>query len=203
MKEKQTEMSETTQHDRAAALALVNEFTADPALVRHMLSVEAAMRAYAVRFGGDPELWGIVGLLHDFDYERWPLLDGTGHPQKGVPILRERGWSEEIIRAVLAHAADLTGVQPESMLEKTLCAVDELTGLVAAVAFVRPSKNIADVQVSSVKKKWKDKGFAAGVHRSDIERDTAALGVPLEEHIGVVLKAMQDNAAELGLDGKQ
>jgi putative nucleotidyltransferase with HDIG domain len=203
MKEKQTEMSETTQHDRAAALALVNEFTTDPALVRHMLSVEVAMRAYAVRFGGDPELWGIVGLLHDFDYERWPLLDGTGHPQKGVLILRERGWSEEIIRAVLAHAADLTGVQPESMLEKTLCAVDELTGLVAAVAFVRPSKNIADVQVSSVKKKWKDKGFAAGVHRADIERDTAALGVPLEEHIGVVLKAMQDNAAELGLDGKQ
>jgi putative nucleotidyltransferase with HDIG domain len=196
-------MSETTQHDRTAAMALVKEFTADPALVRHMLSVEVAMRAYAVRFGGDPELWGIVGLLHDFDYERWPLLDGSGHPKKGAEILRERGWSEEIIRAVLAHAADLTGVQPESMLEKTLCAVDELTGLVAAVAFVRPSKNIADVQVSSVKKKWKDKAFAAGVHRADIERDTAVLGVPLEEHIGVVLKAMQENAAELGLDGKQ
>jgi putative nucleotidyltransferase with HDIG domain len=196
-------MSETTQHDRTAALALVKEYTSDPALVRHMLSVEAAMRAYAVRFGGDPELWGIVGLLHDFDYERWPNLDGSGHPKAGVPILRERGWSEEIIRAVLAHAADLTGVAPESQMEKTLCAVDELTGLVAAVAFVRPSKNIADVKVSSVKKKWKDKAFAAGVHRADIERDTAALGVPLDEHIGVVLQAMQDHAAELGLDGKQ
>ena len=196
-------MSETTQHDRAAALAVVKEYTTDPALIRHMLCVEAAMRAYAVRFGGDPELWGVVGLLHDFDYERWPLLDGTGHPLKGVPILRERGWSEEIIRAILAHAEDLTGVKPESMLEKTLCAVDELTGLVAAVAFVRPSKNIADVQVSSVRKKWKEKAFAAGVHRDEIERATAVLGVPLEEHIGVVLKAMQDNAAELGLDGKQ
>ena len=190
------------QHDRAAALALVKEYTTDPNLIRHMLSVEMAMRAYAARFGGDPEVWGIVGLLHDFDYQRWPLLDGTGHPLIGVPILRERGWSEEIIRAVLAHAPELTGVQPESMLEKALCAVDELTGLVAAVAFVRPSKNIADVKVSSVKKKWKDKAFAAGVHRDEIERTTAVLGVPLDEHIGVVLAAMQANAAELGLDGK-
>jgi putative nucleotidyltransferase with HDIG domain len=196
-------MSETTQHDRVAALALVNEYTTDPALVRHMLSVEAAMRAYAGRFGGDPEEWGIVGLLHDFDYQRWPLLDGTGHPLTGISILRERGWSEEIIRAILAHAPEITGVQPENPMEKTLCAVDELTGLVAAVAFVRPSKNIADVQVSSVKKKWKDKAFAAGVHRDEIEHATAVLGVPLDEHIGVVLKAMQDNAAELGLDGSQ
>src|SRR4029453_10792717 len=180
-------MSEARQHDRAAALALVEEYTTDPNLIRHMLSVEAAMRAYATRFGGDPELWGIVGLLHDFDYQRWPLLDGSGHPLIGVPILRERGWSEEIIRAILAHAPDLTGIEPESAMEKTLCAVDELTGLVAAVAFVRPSKNIADVQVSSVKKKWKDKAFAAGVHRAEIERATAVLGVPLDEHIGVVL----------------
>lgn len=190
-----------SQYDRAAALALVREYTADPNLVRHMLCVESAMRAYAPRFGGDPDLWGIVGLLHDFDYERYPLLDGTGHPLIGVPILRERGYSEEIIRAILAHAPELTGVQPESMLEKTLCAVDELTGLVAAVAFVRPSKNIADVQVSSVRKKWKDKAFAAGVHRDEIERTTAVLGVPLDEHIGVVLAAMQADAAELGLDG--
>ncbi len=195
-------MSDTTQHDRAAALALVNEYTSDPALVRHMLSVEAAMRAYAPRFGGDPEVWGIVGLLHDFDYQRWPLLDGTGHPLTGVPILRERGWNEEIIRAVLAHAPEITGVQPKSPMEKALCAVDELTGLVAAVAFVRPSKNIADVQVSSVRKKWKDKAFAAGVHRDEIERATAVLGVPLDEHIGVVLRAMQEHASELGLDGK-
>jgi putative nucleotidyltransferase with HDIG domain len=189
-------------HDRAAALALIQEYTTDPNLIRHMLSVEAAMRAYALRFGGDPEVWGLVGLLHDFDYQRWPLLDGSGHPLTGVPILRERGWSEEIIRGVLAHAPELTGVQPESMLEKTLCAVDELTGLVAAVAFVRPSRNIADVQVSSVKKKWKDKAFAAGVHRDEIELATAVLGVPLDEHIGVVLAAMQASASELGLDGK-
>jgi putative nucleotidyltransferase with HDIG domain len=192
-----------TAHDRAAAWALVNEYTTDPALVRHMLSVEVAMRAYAQRFGGDPELWGIVGLIHDFDYQRWPNLDGTnGHPGIGMQILRERGWSDVVIRAVAAHAPELTGAQPESMLEKTLCAVDELTGLVAAVAFVRPSKNIADVQVSSVRKKWKDKAFAAGVHRDEIEHATAVLGVPLEEHIGVVLAAMQANAAVLGLDGK-
>jgi putative nucleotidyltransferase with HDIG domain len=195
-------MNETNTQDRAAALALVNEYTTDPALIRHMLCVEAAMRAYAVRFGGDPDLWGIVGLLHDFDYQRWPLLDGTGHPLIGVPILRERGWSEDIIRAILSHAPELTGIHPESPMEKSLSAVDELTGLVAAVAFVRPSKNIADVQVSSVKKKWKEKAFAAGVHRDEIERATAILGVPLDEHIGVVLKALQDNAAELGLNGK-
>ncbi len=195
-------MSETNPHDRAAALALIKEYTTDPALIRHMLCVETAMRAYAVRYDGDPELWGLVGLLHDFDYQRWPLLDGTGHPLIGVPILRERGWSEEIIRGILSHAPELTGIHPENMLEKSLSAVDELTGLVAAVTFVRPSKNIADVQLSSIKKKWKEKAFAAGVHRDEIERATAVLGVPLDEHIGVVLKAMQDNAAELGLDGK-
>jgi putative nucleotidyltransferase with HDIG domain len=195
-------MNETNTHDRAAALALVTEYTTDPALVRHMLSVEAAMRAYALRFGGDPDLWGIVGLLHDFDYQRWPLLDGTGHTVIGMPILRERGWSEEIIRAIQSHAPELTGVHPQNMMEKSLSAVDELTGLIAAVAFVRPSRNIADVQVSSVKKKWKEKAFAAGVHRDEIERATVELGVPLDEHIGVVLKAMQENAAELGLDGK-
>ncbi|MCL4507352.1 MAG: HDIG domain-containing protein [Chloroflexi bacterium] len=195
-------MSETNHYDRAAALALVKEYTTDPNLIRHMLSVEAAMRAYAVRFGGDPELWGVIGLLHDFDYQRWPLLDGSGHPLMGAPILREHGWNEEIIRAILSHAPELTGVEPESMLEKTLSAVDELTGLVAAVAFVRPSKDIADVKVSSVKKKWKEKAFAAGVHRDEIERATAVLGVPLDEHIGVVLAALQANAAELGLDGK-
>ena len=195
-------MSDTNHLDRGAALALVKEYTTDPNLMRHMLSVETAMRAYALRFGGDPETWGLVGLLHDFDYQRWPLLDGTGHPLIGVSILRERGWSEEITRAILSHATELTGVAPESAMEKSLCAVDELTGLIAAVAFVRPSKNIADVQLSSVKKKWKEKAFAAGVHRDEIERATAVLGVPLDEHISVVLSAMQSNAAELGLDGK-
>ena len=190
-----------TANTRDAAWALVNEYTTDPNLIRHMLMVETAMRAYAPRFGGDPDVWGIVGLVHDFDYERWPNLDGSGHPNKGVPILRERGWDETIIRGVLSHAEDLTGIKPESMLEKTLCAVDELVGFVAAVAYVRPSKNVADVQVSSIKKKWKDKAFAAGVHRDEIERAAQTLGVPLEEHIGVVLAALQADAAALGLDG--
>lgn len=186
---------------REAAWSIVNEFTTDPALIRHMLSVESAMRAYAPRYGGDPELWGTVGLLHDFDYQQYPLLDGSGHPKLGVAILRARGWREDILHAILAHAPELTGVAPASDLERVLCAVDELTGLIAAVTFVRPSKNIADVEVSSVKKKWKDKGFAAGVHRDEIERATQELGVPLDEHIGVVLGAMQADAAALGLNG--
>jgi predicted hydrolase (HD superfamily) len=166
-----------------------------------MLSVEAAMRAYAPRYGGDPELWGIVGLIHDFDYQRHPNLDGHGHPNVGIAYLREQGWPEVILRGIAAHAPELTGVHPQSDLEKALVAVDELTGFIAAVAFVRPSRNIADVQVSSVKKKWKEKAFAAGVHRDEIERAAAALGVPLDEHIGIVLAAMQENAAALGLDG--
>ena len=194
-------MSETTPNDRVAALALVKEYTTDPALLRHMLSVEAAMRAYAARFGGDSDLWGIVGLLHDFDYQRWPLLDGSGHPLIGVPILREHGWSEEIIRAILSHAPELTGIHPESLLEKSLCAVDELTGLIAAVAFVRPSKNIADVQVSSVKKKWKDKAFTAAIDRQENMMFIEALGVPFDEHVQRVLTAMQGIAAELGVAG--
>jgi putative nucleotidyltransferase with HDIG domain len=188
-------------NDRAAALALVTEFTQDQALVRHMLMVETAMRAYAARYGGDPDVWGVAGLIHDFDYERWPNLDGSGHPLMGAAILRERGWDEVIVRAALSHAEELTGIKPDSQMEKTLCAVDELVGFIAAVAYVRPSRNIADVQVSSVKKKWKDKAFAAGVHRDEIERAAAALGVPLEEHIGICLSALQSNAAALGLDG--
>lgn len=186
---------------REAAWELVTEYTSDPMLIRHMLMVETAMRAYASRFGADPELWGTVGLVHDFDYERWPNLDGSGHPNTGAAILRERGWDEVIIRGVLAHAEELTGVKPESMMEKTLCAVDELVGFVAAVAYVRPSKSVADVQVSSIKKKWKDKAFAAGVHRDEIEQATLALGIPLDEHISVVLAALQANAAALGLNG--
>ncbi|MCS7061528.1 MAG: HDIG domain-containing protein [Anaerolineae bacterium] len=188
-------------YTRQDGWVLVNEYTTDPNLVRHMLMVETAMRAYAPRFGGDPELWGLVGLIHDFDYQRWPNLDGAGHPNTGASILRAQGWDEIIVRAVLAHAEELTGVKPESMMEKTLCAVDELVGFIAAVAYVRPSKNIADVQVSSVKKKWKDKAFAAGVHRDQIERATERLGIPLDEHIAIVLAALQANAPALGLDG--
>lgn len=187
--------------NRDMALALVNEFTADPALVRHMLMVETAMRAYAPRYGGDPDAWGIVGLVHDFDYERWPLLDGTGHPLIGAGILRERGWDETLVRAILSHAEELTGARPETDMEKVLCAVDELVGFIAAVAYVRPSRNVADVQVSSVRKKWKDRAFAAGVHRDEIEVAAARLGIPLDQHIGIVLAALQANAAALGLDG--
>ena len=187
-------------YDRAAAWAIVQEWTSDPALIRHMLSVETAMRAYAAKFGGDVETWGLLGLLHDFDYQRYPNLS-TGHPVTGVEHLRGLGWREDILKGILAHATERTQVVPETPMEKTLVAVDELTGLVAAVAFVRPSKNIADVELKSIKKKWKEKAFAAGVHRDEIEAHTKNLGVPLDEHIEFVLKAMQANAVALGLDG--
>jgi predicted hydrolase (HD superfamily) len=192
---------DTPRYDRAAAWAIVTEWTTDPALIRHMLSVETAMRAYAPRYDGDPDTWGIVGLIHDFDYQRHPNLDGQGHPNIGIAYLRDLGWPEVVLHAIAAHAPELTGVAPDNNLERVLIAVDELTGFIAAVAFVRPSRNVADVQVSSIRKKWKEKAFAAGVHRDEIERAADALGVPLDEHIAVVLKAMQDNAAVLGLNG--
>ena len=190
----------THDHDRESAWTLVKEWTDDLALLRHMLSVETAMRAYAGKYGGDAEEWGITGLIHDFDYQRYPNLK-TGHPVTGVNYLREHGWPEPILKAILSHAEERTGVQPETPMEKSLVAVDELTGLIAAVAFVRPSKNIADVELKSIKKKWKEKAFAAGVHRDEIEANTAKLGVPLDEHIEFVLRAMQANAVALGLDG--
>lgn len=178
---------------------IVTEWTPSPQLQRHMLAVECAMRAYAQRFGEDTELWGNIGLLHDFDYERHPDLTVEGHPVVGSKFLREQGVSETVIRAILAHAGEYTGVQPESRLEKTLIAVDELTGFITAVALVRPSKTVADVEVKSIKKKWKDKFFAAGVHREEIEHAAEALGIPLDEHIQVVLDAMKANATALGL----
>jgi putative nucleotidyltransferase with HDIG domain len=187
--------------NREAAWAIVTEYTNSDSLRKHMLSVEVAMRAYAPRFNGDVELWGTVGLLHDFDYERYPDVAVEGHPVIGSRLLRERGVSEEIIRAILSHATEVTGVERETDMEKTLYAVDELTGLITATALVRPSKNIADVTVSSVKKKWKDKAFAAAVDRAEIEHAAADLGVPLDEHIGVVLQAMQAIAPALSLDG--
>ncbi len=187
--------------NREEAWAIVTEYTASDSLRKHMLSVEVAMRAYATRFNGDVELWGTVGLLHDFDYERYPNVAVEGHPVIGSRLLRERGVSEEIIRAILSHATEVTGVERETDMEKTLYAVDELTGLITATALVRPSKNIADVTVSSVKKKWKDKAFAAAVDRAEIEHAAADLGVPLDEHIGVVLQAMQAIAPTLSLDG--
>ena len=189
--------------NREQAWALVCEYTESPHLRRHMLSVEAAMRGYARHFGEDEDKWGLVGLLHDFDYERHPNVAENGHPNAGTPILRERGVDEEIIRAILSHATEVTGVERQTLLERTLYAVDELTGLIAAVALVRPSKDIRDVKVKSVRKKWNVKGFAPGVNREEVEVGAAAIDMELSEHIGIVLAAMQDAAATLGLDGQQ
>jgi putative nucleotidyltransferase with HDIG domain len=184
---------------RNEAWQLVCEYTVNESLRRHMLSVEAAMRAYASRFGDNPELWGVVGLLHDFDYERYPDVSVTGHPIEGARILRERGVDEVIVRAILAHAPEVTGIEPESPMEKALLAVDELTGFLVAVALVRPSKSILDVEVKSVKKKWKDKAFAAPVDRAEIEHRAGHLGISLDEHIQTVLDAMKGSAEKLGL----
>jgi putative nucleotidyltransferase with HDIG domain len=186
---------------RKEAWTVLNEYTKNPNLIKHALAVEAGMRAYARRFGEDEEQWAVVGLIHDFEYERYPDLGPEGHPFKGAEIMRAMGWPEALIRAVAAHAPELTGVMLESTMEKAIYAVDELTGLITAVALVRPNKSILDVKVSSVKKKWKDKAFAAGVNREDIERGAALLGVPLADHIAVVLEAMQGIADELGLVG--
>jgi putative nucleotidyltransferase with HDIG domain len=187
--------------NRETALAIVTEYTKNESLVRHMLAVEAAMRAYARKYGESEEDWGRVGLLHDFDWEIHPTLDA--HPMKGMPILRERGVAEEDIRTILSHAAEAAGVPRETLRDKALYAVDELTGLITAVALVKPSKNIADVEVKSIRKKWKDRAFAAGAKREDIEEGCAALGVDLwEEHVPLVLAAMQGIALDLGLDGR-
>jgi putative nucleotidyltransferase with HDIG domain len=164
-----------------------------------MLAVEAAMRAYAPQFNGDREAWGVAGLLHDFDYERYPDVSADGHPVRGVAILREKGVDEEVLRAILAHAAEITGVQPATAMEKALVAVDELTGFIVAVALVRPSKSVRDVELKSVKKKWKDKAFAAPVNRHEIEQAATSLGVGLDDHIQTVLGAMKERAGELGL----
>jgi putative nucleotidyltransferase with HDIG domain len=189
---------------REDAWQIVNEFTKNQNLVRHMLAVEAAMRAYARKYGGDEDLWGTLGLVHDFDYERYPDLTVEGHPVVGARILRERGWPDEIVQAVLSHAAEYTGVQPETRMEKSLVAVDELTGFLVAVALVRPTKDIRDItKIRSVKKKWKDRAFAAAVNREEIESACQALGVELwAEHVPLVLEAMKSIAGELGLDGR-
>jgi putative nucleotidyltransferase with HDIG domain len=183
---------------REEALAIVREYIKNENLIRHMLAVEAAMRFYAGKYGEDEELWGAVGLLHDFDWEIHPDLER--HPQAGAAILRQRSVPEEIIRAVLSHA-DHTGVPRESRMEKALFACDELTGLITAVALVRPSRSLADLTASSVKKKWKDKAFAAGAKREEIERGAQELGVDLWEHVDNVILAMRPIAADLGLQG--
>jgi putative nucleotidyltransferase with HDIG domain len=185
--------------NREQAWKLVTEYTVSDSLRRHMLAVEAAMRSYAIHFSEDPELWGVVGLLHDFDYERYPDVSAGGHPAVGAKLLREQGVDEEIVQAILSHAPEVTGRRPESNVEKTLYAVDELTGFIIAVALVRPSKSLTDVELKSIKKKWKDKAFAAPVDRNEIARAASELGVPLDEHIQRVLDAMKARASELGL----
>jgi putative nucleotidyltransferase with HDIG domain len=176
--------------------SILNEWTSNENLRKHAYAVEAAMRAYAVKFGEDPDRWGIVGLLHDFDYERYPSLED--HPFKGAEYLRSQGYDEELVRAVLAHA-EHTQTPRDSLMTKAIYAVDELTGLILAVALVRPSRKLADVTVKSVKKKWKEKQFAAGVDRQMIERGAAELGVTLDEHIAFVLEAMKPISDRLGL----
>ena len=185
---------------RDQAWNIVCEFVQSESLRKHMLSVEAAMRAYAEHFSEDPESWGLVGLLHDFDWEIHPTLEQ--HPTDGAPMLRERGLAEEDIRTILSHGP-LAADDRKTKRDKALFAVDELTGLITATTLVRPSKNIRDVEVKSIKKKWKDKFFAAGVKREDTEQGAASLEVDLWEfHVPLVLKAMQSRAEELGLAGQ-
>ena len=188
---------------RADALALVEEFTASESLRKHMLSVETAMRAYAEHFGEDVERWGLTGLVHDFDYERFPNAAHSPteeHPAYGVRILRERGYPEDMLEAILGHAT-YSGVPRASRMAKTLFAVDELTGLITATALVRPSRSLHEVDARSVRKKMKDKAFARGVNRDDVTGGAAELGVDLDEHIQFVIDAMRARADILGLAG--
>lgn len=184
--------------NRSEALAIVREFVKNENLVHHMFAVESAMRFYADKFGEDIETWGLTGLLHDFDWEIHPSLEE--HPQAGAPILRERNVPEVIVRAILSHA-DHTGVPRQSQMEKALYACDEITGLVTAVALVRPSRSLYDLKVSSVKKKWKDRAFAAGANREEIAQAAEEFDIDLWEHVNNIILAMRQVAPELGLDG--
>jgi putative nucleotidyltransferase with HDIG domain len=187
--------------NRDQALELMQEYTASPSLRQHMLAVEGAMRAYARKAGEDQEPWGLAGLLHDFDYERYPNdahSPTEEHPSWGVRLLRERGVSEPVCQAILGHA-DYTGVARDTPLARTLFAVDELCGFLVACALVRPSRSLADLEVSSVKKKLKDKAFARGVNRDDVRRGAEELGVPLDEHVAFVIGALRPIERTLGL----
>jgi putative nucleotidyltransferase with HDIG domain len=195
---KQLAKPEGAVMNREDAWGLLCEYTKNPGLRKHGLAVEAAMRAYARKYGDDEEKWAIVGLLHDFDYEIHPTVDK--HPQEGSKILRERGYPEDIIYAVLCHADHLE-LERKSPMDKAIYAVDELTGLITAVALVKPSKSLAEVDAPSVRKKMKDKAFARSVNRDDIVMGAAALGVDLDEHIAFVIEAMKPAAGELGLAG--
>jgi len=184
--------------DREAAWCLLIEFTQSESLRRHALAVEACMRAYARKFGDSEELWGVVALLHDFDYEKYPSLDD--HPYKGNEILEARGWPEKIRRAILSHA-EYTGVTRDTPMEKALFACDELAGFITAVTLVKPGKSLAEVDAQSVRKKMKDKAFARSVSRADMVNGAAELGVDLETHIAFCIEAMKGIADRLGLDG--
>jgi putative nucleotidyltransferase with HDIG domain len=183
---------------RSEAWAVLTEYTKSDSLIKHALAVEAAMRGYARKLGENEEQWGVVGLLHDFDYEKHPTPDE--HPMKGAEILRAKGYPEEMIQAILSHASH-TGVPRETPMAKTLYAVDELAGFVTAVALVRPNKKVADVEPKSVKKKMKDKAFARAVHRDEIREGAELLGVEFDEHVQTVIDAMAGVAKELGLEG--
>jgi putative nucleotidyltransferase with HDIG domain len=185
-------------NQREAGWCLLTEFTQSESLRKHALAVEACMRAYARKMGGDEELWGLVGLIHDFDYEKYPSAEE--HPYKGNEILRERGYSDEIRRAIMSHA-EYSGVLRVTQMEKALFACDELAGFLTACALVKPGKSLAEVEAKSVRKKMKDKAFARSVNRNDITTGAAELGVDLEEHIAFCIEAMRAIAPELGLAG--
>jgi putative nucleotidyltransferase with HDIG domain len=186
--------------NRQVGWGLLTEFTQSESLRKHAMAVEACMRAYARQFGEDAEKWGVVGLIHDFDYEKYPSLDD--HPMRGSEILEQRGWPEEIRRAILSHA-DHTGVARQTQLEHALFACDELAGFITAVALVKPGKSLAEVDARSVRKKMKDKAFARSVSRDDITKGAQELGVELEQHIALCIEAMKGIAGELGLDGSK
>jgi putative nucleotidyltransferase with HDIG domain len=186
-------------NDRDAAWGLLTEFTQSESLRKHALAVEACMRAYAKKFGENEDLWGIVGLIHDFDYEKYPTPEE--HPYKGNEILKERGYSDEIRRAIMSHA-EYSGVSRDTPMEKSLFACDELAGFITACTLVKPSKSLAEVEAKSVRKKMKDKAFARSVNRNDITTGAAELGVDLEEHIAFCIEAMKGIARELGLEGR-
>jgi putative nucleotidyltransferase with HDIG domain len=188
---------------RSDTLGLMHEYTASESLRKHMLAVESAMRAYAGKFGEDEERWGITGLIHDFDYERFPNNAHSPteeHPSEGVRILRAKGYPEDILQAILGHA-QYCNTPRESRMAKTLFAVDELTGLITATALVRPTRSVHEVEAKSVRKKMKDKAFARGVSREDVINGAEELGVDLDEHITFVIGAMQARSADLGLSG--
>ena len=182
--------------DRSAAWSLLTEFTQSESLRKHALAVEACMRAYARKFGGNEELWGMVGLIHDFDYEKHPSAEE--HPYKGNEILKQRGYSDEIRRAIMSHA-EYSGVPRETPMEKALFACDELAGFITACTLVKPGKSLTEVEAKSVRKKMKDKAFARSVNRDDIVNGARDLGVNLEEHIALCIEAMKGIAPELGL----